>query len=104
MKYAVIKIGGHQFKVQEKDKITVDQLALKEGETAEVKDVLLLNQEGKVRIGKPMLDDVRVTLKVDKHLLGEKLEIFKFKAKTGYRRKIGFRSKKSLVLIEKITP
>lgn len=102
MKFAVIRIGGQQFKVKEKDQIEVERLAWKEGETVTLKEVLLLIDDEKVKIGKPVLSEASVQLKVHKHFLGEKLHIIKFKAKNGYRRKTGFRPQKSLVSVEKI--
>lgn len=102
MKYAIVKINGSQFRVQEKDQIEVDRLSGKEGESVVLDDVLLFVDGAKVKIGKPLLKDVKVEVKVLKNYLGDKLDIYKFKAKTGYRRKTGFRSQKSLLSIEKI--
>lgn len=91
MKYAVVNINGSQCKVAEGDKLTVSKLPFEEGKTQEFPEVLLLSDNGKIKIGKPFLKDVLVKVKITKHLLGEKLDIFKFKAKTGYRKKQGFR-------------
>lgn len=102
MKYSVVKIKGPQFKVQEKDQIEVDRISQKEGETFNLENVMLLVDGAKIKIGKPLLNDVKVEVKVLKNYLGDKLDIYKFKAKTGYRRKTGFRSQKSLLSIEKI--
>lgn len=103
MKYAVVEINGSQFKVKEKDKIEVSRISQKEGETVIPDRVLLLLDESKLKIGKPLLKEVKVEAKVLKNFLGGKLDIFKFKAKTGYRRKIGFRPQRTLLNIEKIT-
>lgn len=102
MKYVVVKVNGSQFKVQEKDKIEVDKVPRKEGESFNL-NVIFLVDGLKVKIGKPQLKDVEVEAKVLKNYLGEKLDVYKFKAKTGYRRKTGFRPQKSLLSIEKIT-
>lgn len=102
MKYAVVKIGGLQYKVFEGGQIEVNKLPLSAGEGLNVSDVLLAADEGKVKIGNPLLKGVTVKAKVEKQFFGEKLDIFKFKAKTGYRRKMGFRPQRTLLKIEKI--
>ena len=102
MKYAVVKIQGSQFKVSEGDQIETSRLPQKEGEKANFEEVLLMAEDGKVKIGKPTLKGSFVSAKVIKQFLGKKLDVFKFKAKTGYRRKMGFRPQRTLLQIEKI--
>ncbi|MBI4153588.1 50S ribosomal protein L21 [Candidatus Woesebacteria bacterium] len=98
MKYAVIKYQGHQYKVVEGEEILVDKL-LAESEP----QVLLVVDDGKVKIGKPSLKETKVKIKVlAAEEKGEKLDIFKFKAKSRYRRKTGFRPVYTRLLIEKI--
>ena len=99
MKYAVIKIQGHQYQVSEKDEILVDYL----GETKPEALVLLVSDEGKVKIGKPLVKDAKVTLKVVEEIVaGEKIYVQKFKAKSRYRRKTGFRPKYTKLLVQTI--
>jgi large subunit ribosomal protein L21 len=102
MKYAVVKIQGMQFKVSEGDRIEVARLPQKEGEKVEFPEVLLAVGDSQVKIGQPVVKESRVAAKVVKQYLGPKLDIFKFKAKTGYRRKMGFRPQKTLIQVEKI--
>ncbi len=98
-KYAVIKIQGHQYQVSEKDEILVDYL----GETKPVADVLMVSVDGKVTLGKPVLTDVKVALKVvDVEVKGEKIYVAKYKAKSRYRRRIGFRPKYTKLLVQTI--
>src|SRR5258708_26092340 len=98
-KFAVIKIQGHQYKVAEKDEILVDFL----GETKPEADLLMVSEEGKVKLGKPVLKDAKVSLKVlEPEVKGEKIYIAKFKAKSRYRRRTGFRPKYSKLLIRSI--
>ncbi|MEK7550917.1 MAG: 50S ribosomal protein L21 [Patescibacteria group bacterium] len=101
MKYAVIRIQGKQYKVSEGDEILVDKIVdLKKIEP----EVLLLSDEGNVKIGKPVLKDIKVKLKVLTELeKGEKIEIYKFKAKSRYRKHTGFRSQHTRLLVEKIS-
>jgi len=101
MKYAVVKIGGLQYKVSENDQIETNKVSVPEGKPLDL-EALLLVDEGKVKLGLPTLKDLKVKAKVEKQFLGDKLDIFKFKAKTGYRRKIGFRPQRTLLKIEKI--
>jgi len=103
MKYAVVKIQGMQFKVSEGDQLAVNRLPGKEGEKVEFAEVLLVKEDGQVKIGRPVVKGSQVTAKVTKQFLGPKLDIFKFKAKTGYRRKMGFRPQKTLIQVEKIS-
>ncbi len=99
MKYAVIKIQGHQYKVSEKDEILVDKL----GETKAEAEVLLISEDGKVALGKPFLKDAKVTLKIVEPIVaGEKIYVAKYKAKSRYRRRIGFRPKYTKLLIRSI--
>lgn len=102
MKYAIIKTSGTQLKVSEGDEIEMNKLPQKEGERVEFREVLLSNDGNKLNLGEPLIKDAKVTGTVLKNHLGDKIHIKKFKAKTGYRRKIGFRPQLSLVKIEKI--
>jgi large subunit ribosomal protein L21 len=67
-------------------------------------EVLLISDEGKVKVGKPTVKDAKVALKiVTEEVKGEKLYIRKFKAKSRYRRKTGFRPKYTKLLVQKIS-
>jgi large subunit ribosomal protein L21 len=100
MKYAVIKIQGHQYKVSEGDEILVDKLA---GDIAEA-EVLMVADEGKATLGQPVVEKAKVSLKViEPEVKGEKIFIKKYKAKSRYRRKTGFRPKYSKLLVQKIS-
>lgn len=99
-KYAVIKIQGHQYKVSEGEELLVDKLS-------DVKkidpEVLLFVKEGTVKVGKPTLSDVKVKVKVLTEIeKGKKIDVLKYKAKSRYRKHIGFRPKYTRLLIEKI--
>lgn len=98
-KYAVVRINGKQYKVSEGDQILVDKLS---DPKKVVSEVLLTSDEGKVSVGKPVLKS-EVKLKVVSELeKGEKVEIYKFKAKSRYKRHTGFRAQYSKLLVEKI--
>lgn len=97
-KYAIIKLQGHQYQVSEKDEILIDKIA----EKIEPQ-VLLFVDEEKIKIGKPYLKDVVVKIKKIEDIKGEKITVFKYKSKSRYRRKKGFRPLYSKILIEKIS-
>ncbi len=88
---AVIKTGGKQYLVQPGDKIKVEKLDKKEGEKFSFSDVLLLEKNKKLEIGSPVVKNAEVEAKILSHGKGEKLIIFKYKAKKRYKRKIGHR-------------
>lgn len=95
MKYAVIRIGGRQFKLEEGEKLTVDRFDGKIGE------VLLYVDGDQFKIGKPLVPDVLIKAKVlDEGY--EKTEIRRFKAKSRYRKKKGHKQPVTKMLIEKI--
>jgi large subunit ribosomal protein L21 len=97
-KYAVIRIQGHQYKVGEKQEILVDLL----GETKPEAEVLMVVNDDKVEVGKPTLK-TKVDLKVvEPEVKGEKIYIRKYKAKSRYRRKTGFRPKYTKLLVQTI--
>lgn len=99
MKYAVIRLQGKQYKVSEGEEILVDRLGSKKPEA----DVLLVVDDGKVKVGKPKVIGSKVNLKVvDQEEKGEKIRVFKYKAKSRYRRKMGFRPVYTRLLVEKI--
>jgi len=102
MKYAIVKVNGSQIKVKEGDQVEITRSPIKDGEKTQLSEVLLYNDEGKLKVGKPYLKEIKVEAKVLKHFLGEKLMVRKFKAKNGYRRKTGFRPQRTLLTIEKI--
>jgi large subunit ribosomal protein L21 len=96
--YAIISLGGKQYRVQEGERLLVDRIATEEGKTFHP-EVLLLGGDGKFELapkGTP------VTAKVVGSQLGEKVRIGKYKPKTGYRRHTGFRAKLSQIEIQTI--
>lgn len=103
MKYAVIKIKGRQYKVRENEELDIDNLQLKEGDKLKIDDVLLLVDENKTEIGQPVLNNVFVEASVVKNYRGEKIRVATYKAKSRYRRVIGFRHSLSKIRIEKIS-
>lgn len=101
MKYAVIRLMGRQYEVKEGEEILVDRVADPKKLESEV---LLFSDEGKVKVGKPVLKDVNITLKVvEQEVKGEKVEVYHFHAKSRYKKHTGFRPKYSRILVQKIS-
>ena len=100
MKYAVIEINRNQYRVEEGQEIFVDRLKDKKIDP----DVLLFVDKSKVKIGKPVVKGVKVKIKILEDIVkGKKIHVQTFKAKSRYRRKIGFRPLYTKLLIEKIS-
>ena len=98
MSYAIISLGGKQYRVREGERVLVDRLPHAEGKTFHP-DVLLFAENGELELAPK---GVTVTARVVAHELGEKVRIGKYRPKTGYRRHAGHRSRLSRVEIEKI--
>jgi large subunit ribosomal protein L21 len=88
--YAVIESGGKQYKVEEGTTLLVDRLDAKDGDKVSLRPVLF--RDGDVIVGAKDLAKVKVEAKVAEHLRGEKIKVFKYKAKKGYRKRAGHRS------------
>lgn len=101
--YAIVKIGGHQYKVAENDTIFVNRLSA-ENEKVTFEDVLLVKgTKGKVKIGKPTVKGAKVEATIVDHLKGDKVIVFKKKRRKGYRVKNGHRQAITQLKIEKIS-
>ena len=100
--YAIVDIAGEQFKVEKERKIFVHRLDANEGDTVEFAKVLLLDNDGNVTIGAPVIEGAKVTAKVLGHLKGEKVIVFKKKRRKTYRKKNGHRQCFTQIQIESI--
>ena len=89
--YAIVKTGGKQYKVAEGDTIFVEKLEAGEGETVVFDQVLTVVNDASVKVGRPMVDGK-----------GKKILVFKYKAKSNYRKRQGHRQPFTKVVIEKI--
>jgi large subunit ribosomal protein L21 len=95
--YAIISLGGKQYRVREGDRLLVDRLPTGEGKTFHP-DVLFTGGNGKPNLS----PRIQVTAKVVGSPLGKKIRIGKYKPKKGYRRHTGFRAKLSEIEIQSI--
>jgi large subunit ribosomal protein L21 len=101
--YAIVEIAGQQFKVEKDDEIFVHQLEGEEGTKVEFSTILLVENEGKISIGKPHIEGGKITGKILGHVRGDKVVIFKKKRRKGYQKESGHRQDFSKILIENIT-
>lgn len=100
--YAIVDIAGQQFKV-EKDKFVYAPLLEGEaGAKVDFKEVLLVDNDGKVKVGAPNVKGASVSGKILEHVKGDKVIVFKKKRRKGYKVKNGHRQNFSKVLIEEI--
>ncbi|TVY11912.1 50S ribosomal protein L21 [Paenibacillus cremeus] len=100
--YAIIETGGKQYKVQEGDVLYIEKLNAGEGDSVTFDRVLAVSKETGLVVGAPVVSGASVSAKVEKHGKGEKIIVFKYKAKKNYRRKQGHRQPYTKVVIEKI--
>lgn len=100
--YAVIETGGKQFRVKEGDTLFVEKLPVEAGQTVVLDRVLMVENNGELKIGAPTVDGAKVTLEVVRHGKGRKIIVFKYKPKKNYRRKQGHRQPFTEVVVKSI--
>jgi large subunit ribosomal protein L21 len=100
--YAVLETGGKQYRVNAGDRLEIERLPVEAGQTYTFDRVLLLNQDGKVTVGAPMVASATVVADVLEHKRGPKLIAFKMKRRKGYRRTVGHRQQRTVVQIKEI--
>lgn len=91
MQYAIVQTGGKQYRVQPGDTLRVESLPGDAGDAIELKDVLLVSQEGNVTLGNPTIPGAKVITEVLGRGKGKKVVVFTYKAKTRHRKKTGHR-------------
>jgi len=101
--YAIVEISGQQFKVEQGQEVYVHRQSDEEGAKVEFDKVLLIDNDGTVKIGTPVVEGAKVNGKIVSHLRGDKVLVFKKKRRKGYQKQNGHRQDLSKVLIEKIT-
>lgn len=100
--YAVIQTGGKQYRVSEGDVLNVEKLDVEAGQEVVFDKVLTVVNDGEVTVGKPVVDGAKVTAKVVEHGKGEKIFVFKYRAKVNYRKRQGHRQPYTQVEIKTI--
>jgi large subunit ribosomal protein L21 len=99
--YAIVKTGGKQYRVERGQRLLVERLAVAEGADVSLEPILYRSEEAV--FDKSGLESVTVTAKVVAHVRGEKLRVFKFKPKRGYKRRTGHRQDLTQIEVTEIT-
>lgn len=102
MKYAIVEISGRQFWIEAGKYYDFNRISTDLGKQVTLNRILLLNNEGKVLIGAPYLESVKVKGKILEHLRGKKTIVYKMRPKKKTRRKQGHRQELTRVFIEDI--
>ncbi|MFT7184609.1 MAG: large subunit ribosomal protein L21 [Oceanicoccus sp.] len=103
--FAVILVGGKQYKVAEKDELRIEKVDLEEGEKLDIKEVLLVGEDDgeNVKIGEPYVSGAHVECEVMEQGRGKKIKVFKMKAKKRYSKTQGHRQSYTLIKVLKIS-
>ena len=100
--YAIIRVAGKQYRVDQGSTIAVDKLRAEVGEEVILKEALVLNMDGETKVGSPYVKGARIVGKVVRHFKDEKIDGFTYKAKKNVARRYGHRQQMTELSIEKI--
>ncbi len=100
--YAIVEIAGQQFKVEKDSKLYVHRLSAEEGSIIDFEKVLLIDNDGAINVGTPIIEGAKITAKVLSHLKGDKVIVFKKKRRKGYQKSNGHRQYLSQIQVESI--
>lgn len=101
--WAVVRIGGKQYKVAPKDSFVIEKISEGIGKTIEFNEVLILVDNGKVILGQPVVKKSKVTGMIIKHFRQSKVKVVKFKPKSRYLRTYGQKKEAVTVQVDRIT-
>ena len=100
--YALVEILGKQYKAQEGDLLRVDKLNVDEGTVMEFDTVVAIANGEESVFGKPYVEGAKVVATVGDIVKGEKVKVYKFHRRKGYRRTQGHREKYSMITVKEI--
>ncbi|MFH2120227.1 MAG: 50S ribosomal protein L21 [Pseudomonadota bacterium] len=101
--YAVIKTGGKQHRVTEGDVIAIEKINGDRGETVVFDQVLMVEKEGDIRVGRPVVEGAKVVGEILAQTKGDKLTVYKTKKRKGYHKKTGHRQQLTSMKIREIS-
>jgi len=101
--YAVIKTGGKQHRVSEGDVIAIEKITGDKGDSVVFDQVLMVEKEGDIRIGRPVVEGAKVVGEIIAQAKAAKLTVFKMKKRKGYRKKTGHRQQLTSAKIREIS-
>jgi large subunit ribosomal protein L21 len=100
--YAIVDIAGFQYKVEKDKKYFVNRLSQNEGEQVEFDKVLLVDNDGDVKVGKPTVEGAKISAKVVSHDKADKKIVFKKKRRKGHQKMNGHRQPLTQIQVEDI--
>ena len=101
--YAIVEIAGQQFKIEKDQKVYVHRLKAEEGSQIDFDRVMLVEDNGTIKVGSPLVDGAKETATVLHHLKGDKVLVFKKKRRKGYQKLNGHRQYLTSIKIDDIT-
>ncbi len=101
--YAVIKTGGKQHRVTEGDVIAIEKINGGRGEAVVFDQVLMVEKEGDIRVGRPVVEGAKVVGEILAQIKGDKLTVYKTKKRKGYHKKTGHRQQLTSMKIREIS-
>ncbi len=100
--YVIVEINGQQFKVEKDQKLFVHRINADRGAKVEFDKVMLVDNDGAVTVGAPIIEGAKVVAEVISHVKGDKVLVFHKKRRKGYRKLNGHRQQFSEIVIKKI--
>lgn len=100
--YVIVDIQGQQFKVKQDQKLFVHRINADQGSEVEFANVMLVDNEGAITVGTPLIDGAKVVVEVLSHVKGDKVLVFKKKRRKGYSKLNGHRQQFSEVRVKEI--
>ena len=100
--YAIVEVAGQQFKIEKEQKLFVHRLKAEEGSQVTFDRVMLVDNDGKIKVGAPTVKGATVTATVLNHLKGDKVLVFKKKRRKSYQKMNGHRQYLTSIKIDDI--
>lgn len=100
--YAIVDIAGQQFKVEKDQKVFVNRLEAQEGAKVSFDQVLLVDNDGDVKVGAPTVNGATISATVLAHVRGDKVLVFKKKKRKGYQKLSGHRQDLTQIQVQDI--
>jgi large subunit ribosomal protein L21 len=101
--YAVIKTGGKQHRVSEGETLNIEKIVGNKGEAVVFNEVLMVADEGNIRVGTPLLEGAKVVGEIIAQTKGKKIDVFRMKRRKGYHKKTGHRQQLTSMKIKEIS-
>jgi large subunit ribosomal protein L21 len=100
--YVIVDIQGQQFKVEQDQKLFVHRINADQGAEVEFEKVMLVDNDGAITVGAPLVEGAKVVVEVLSHVKGDKVLVFKKKRRKGYQKLNGHRQQFTEVLVKTI--